>query len=172
MKNNLLKLIVSALFAAIVFVATFVVQIPAVFGYVNLGDFSVLLCGAVLGPIWGGVAAGLGSALADLMFGYGIYAPATFLIKGVMALAVGFAVLKAKEKGALLKTALTGAACEVFMTVSYFVYECFVLGYGIGAAAAIPANLFQGAVGFVAFLVIYGVISKNKRLKEFLKIGK
>ena len=170
MKNNLLKIIVSALFAALTFVATFIVQIPAPFGYVNLGDCFVLLSGALLGPFYGFAAAGLGSALADLLLGFSVYAPATFLIKGVMALIMGFVVLKAKEKGSLLKTTLTGAACEVFMAASYFVYECFVLSYGIAAAAAIPMNLFQGAVGLAAFLILHGVISRNKKLKNFLNI--
>ena len=45
MKSNIKKICISALFAALTFVATFVVQIPAPFGYVNLGDCFVLLCG-------------------------------------------------------------------------------------------------------------------------------
>ena len=169
MKNNLLKIIVSALFAALTFVATFIVQIPAPFGYVNLGDCFVLLSGALLGPFYGFAAAGLGSALADLLLGFSVYAPATFLIKGVMALIMGLVAQKA-DKRVILKTTLFGALCEILMAASYFVYECFALGYNIAAAAAIPMNLFQGAVGLAAFLIFYGVISRNKKLKNFLNI--
>ena len=168
MKNNLLKIIVSALFSAIVFVATFVVQIPAPFGYVNLGDCFVLLCGVVLGPVWGFAAAGVGSALADLLFGFTLYAPATFLIKGIMALIIGLAVKG--EKKTFTKTAIFGAVCEILMAILYFVFECFVLGYGIAAAAAIPMNLFQGAIGLILFIFLHGVILKNKPLKNFLNI--
>ncbi len=169
MKNNLLKIIVSALFAALTFVATFIVQIPAPFGYVNLGDCFVLLSGALLGPFYGFAAAGLGSALADLLLGFSVYAPATFLIKGVMALIMGLVAQKANKR-VILKTTLFGALCEILMALSYFLYECFILGYGIAAAAAIPMNLFQGAVCLAAFLVIYTVISKNKRLNDFLNL--
>ncbi len=169
MKSNLLKLIVSALFAALTFVATFIVQIPAPFGYVNLGDCFVLLSGALLGPFYGFAAAGLGSALADLLLGFSVYAPATLLIKGAMALIMGLVAQKQNKK-VILKIALFGALCEILMAVCYFLYECFVLGYGIAAAAAIPANLFQGIVGLVAFLILYGVISRNKKLKNFLNV--
>lgn len=169
MKNNLLKLIFSALFSALTFVATFIVQIPAPFGYVNLGDCFVLLSGAILGPFYGFAAAGLGSALADLLLGFSVYAPATFLIKGVMALIIGLVAQKVNKR-VILKMALFGALCEILMVLSYFLYECFILGYGIAAAAAIPMNLFQGAVGLAAFLILYGVISRNKKLKYFLNV--
>ncbi len=76
-----------ALLAALCYVATRVIQIPSpMSGYVNLGDSLVLLSGWMLGPWWGFCAAGIGSMLADVLSGYAYYAPATFLIKGVMAL--------------------------------------------------------------------------------------
>ena len=49
------KLVVSALMAALTYVATMVVQIPSPMnGYVNLGDCFVLLSGWLLGPWYGG----------------------------------------------------------------------------------------------------------------------
>ena len=54
------KLVVSALMAALTYVATMVVQIPSPMnGYVNLGDCFVLLSGWLLGPWYGGAAAGI-----------------------------------------------------------------------------------------------------------------
>ena len=76
------KLVLAALFAALCTVMTLVIQIPSPMqGYVNLGDCAVLLSAWVLGPVYGGVAAGTGSMLADLFSGYAHYAPGTFLIK-------------------------------------------------------------------------------------------
>ena len=77
----------AALFAALTCVMTMIVKIPvpATGGYVNLGDCVVLLAGWVLGPMYGGAAAGLGSMLADLVSGYPLYAPGTFVIKACMA---------------------------------------------------------------------------------------
>ena len=52
------KLVLAALLAALVCVATMVVQIPSPMqGYVNLGDCFVLLSGWLLGPWYGFAAA-------------------------------------------------------------------------------------------------------------------
>ena len=61
------KLVLAALLAALVCVATMVVQIPSPMqGYVNLGDCFVLLSGWLLGPWYGFAAGGIGSMLADI----------------------------------------------------------------------------------------------------------
>ena len=90
-KNTTQKIAVTALLAALTCVATMVIKIPSPMkGYLNLGDCVVLTAGWMLSPVYGFLAAGLGSALADLFSGYVVYAPATFLIKGLMALVARF----------------------------------------------------------------------------------
>ena len=72
------KLVLSALMAALVYVATSIIQIPSpMSGYVNLGDCFVLLSGWLLGPWWGAAAGGIGSMLADLLLGPSLSAKAT-----------------------------------------------------------------------------------------------
>jgi uncharacterized membrane protein len=44
---------------------------------------------SILGP-FAAISAAIGSALADLIVGYSLYMPATFLIKGLMGLISGF----------------------------------------------------------------------------------
>lgn len=71
LNSNLKKLVLAAMFAALSCVATMVIQIPSpMSGYVNLGDCFVLLGGVVLGPVWGFLAGGVGSMLADVILGY------------------------------------------------------------------------------------------------------
>ena len=91
--NNATKRIVmAAMLAALTCVATMVIKIPSPLkGYLNLGDCVVLLAGWMLSPVYGFLAAGIGSALADVFSGYVLYAPATFVIKGAMALVEGAA---------------------------------------------------------------------------------
>ena len=97
-KNTTQKIAVTALLAALTCVATMVIKIPSPMkGYLNLGDCVVLTAGWMLSPVYGFLAAGLGSALADLFSGYVVYAPATFLIKGLMALAAYY-IYKALNK--------------------------------------------------------------------------
>lgn len=91
MNNNLKKLILAALFAALSCVATMSIRIPTpgTSGYIHPGDAVVILSGVILGPVWGFLAGGIGSALSDLIGGYFIYVPITFVIKGLVALAAG-----------------------------------------------------------------------------------
>ena len=59
--------IFTALFAALSCISTMLITIPTpTGGFVHLGDGMALLCGWLLGPIWGSLAAGLGGMLADL----------------------------------------------------------------------------------------------------------
>ena len=86
--KKLQKLVIAAMFAAVITVATIVIQIPSPMnGYVNMGDLFVLLSAWMLGPVYGTAAAAIGSALADIITSYAYYAPGTFVIKGLMALA-------------------------------------------------------------------------------------
>ena len=85
------KLIFTALLSALTFVATFVIKLPTpTMGYIHPGDAVVLICGTLLGPVYGGFAAGFGSMLADLVGGYFTYAPATFVIKALTAVIAAF----------------------------------------------------------------------------------
>ena len=87
MNTRTKKIVMAALMAALACVATMIIKIPSPLkGYLNLGDCIVLVSGWMLSPTYGFLAAGLGSALADVFSGYVTYAPATFVIKGVMAL--------------------------------------------------------------------------------------
>ena len=86
-QTKLRTLILAAMFAALTCVATMIIHIPSpIGGYFNLGDCMVLLSAFVLGPVWGTAAGGIGSALADVICGYFIYAPGTLVIKALMAL--------------------------------------------------------------------------------------
>ena len=89
---NTSKLVRAALMTAIVMALTLIVlPLPMSQGYINLGDAGIYAAVVAVGGIWGVAAAALGSALADVILPYPIYAPATFLIKGLAAF---FAMLR------------------------------------------------------------------------------
>ena len=46
------------------------------------------------------------------------------------------------------------------MIGGYFLFEATFMGYGLGAAAAIPGNAIQGAAGIIISLLILPVIKK------------
>lgn len=157
---KLKKLVISALMAAIVCVATMVVQIPSPMqGYVNLGDCFVLLCGWFLGPVYGAAAAGIGSMLTDLFMGYAYYAPGTLIIKAVMALcaALIYKAIKPNTAGFIISSVVS----EIIMIAGYFGYAALLLGKGLAAAASIPGNIVQGLAGLIIGTALALIIVKS-----------
>lgn len=161
------KIVTTALFMAIICVATLVVQIPspATNGYFNLGDCFVLLAGWILGPAYGTIAAGVGSALADTITGYFVYVPATLIIKAIMSV-IAYFIFKALKNKPIIGKIAGAVAAEAFMILGYFAYEALALGYGMGAALSIPSNLMQGLVSTVASVTLATAINKSKISKN------
>ncbi len=159
MNTKTKKLVMAALFAAIACIATavLVIPIPSTGGYLNMGDAVVLFGAFALGPVWGAAAGGIGTAMADVLLGYTAYAPGTLLIKGLMAFAAGWLFRKMQRFGAMKVAVISGILGECIMVLGYFLYESTLLGYGMAAAASIPANSLQGLVG----LVIGAVLAKS-----------
>lgn len=160
---NIKKLSLTALLAALTFSATIIIRIPSFSGgYINLGDMLVLISGYLLGPV-GALAAGIGSLFADLSAGFFIYAPATFIIKGLMAL-VGYCIAVKGFNFKKIGLLIGGLVAELVMVFGYFIFECFLYG-AAGAAINIIPNLIQGAVGAIsAFFVIIPI---KKQLEKF-----
>lgn len=153
----------AALMAALACVATMIIKIPSPLkGYLNLGDCIVLTAGWLLSPTYGFLAAGLGSALADVFSGYVTYAPATFIIKGLMALVAfyGFKLLN-KKIGNLTSRIISGIVAEIVMILGYFVFEGFLYGF-IPSAVNIPANGVQGIAGLIIGVILIKVFEKSK----------
>ena len=150
----------TAIFAALACVATMSIRIPTpgTGGYIHPGDAIVILSGVVLGPGYGLLAAGIGSALSDLIGGYFVYVPITFVIKGLVALVSGLIYQKMSHSGKnrYLAVILGGVTDIVFVAGGYFICEFFL--YGSGAAASIPANIIQGIGGLVISAVLYPVL--------------
>lgn len=165
MKDTQIKKIVySALFAALCCVATMVIRIPTpTGGYVNAGDAVVLLGAFMLGPVWGACAAGLGSGLADLIAGYALYVPGTFVVKALVALIAAFIVKRFPENKLAVGTVVAGAVAELWMVLGYFLYEALILGYGWAAAGSVLGNLAQAVFGTAAGAALFLALSKVKR---------
>jgi uncharacterized membrane protein len=189
-ERNTKFIVTAALMAAFSCVATMIIKIPTpTFGYIHLGDALVLLCGIILGPIYGGLAAGIGSMFADLFSGYAAFAPATFVIKALTAVIAGllfrtlhrfFHVTKKSTKYVCLIAA--GAIAEFFMVIGYFLYEIFLAVLASGAfnsitftagvsssATGIPFNIVQGFVGIIITLILLPILEKVPDVKGWIE---
>lgn len=168
MKSNLKKIVITALFAALACVATMSVRIPTpgTNGYIHPGDAIVILSGVILGPVYGLVAGGIGSAMADLLGGYFVYVPITFAIKGLIAVLAGliYKKLGKSSKSRYAAVVLGGITDIVLVAGGYFVCEYFL--YGASAAASIPANIIQGVGGLIIAVVLYPVLMAVPDVKK------
>ena len=169
MNQKLRLLIYTSLLTALCCVATMVIPIPTpTGGYLNAGDIVVVFSALLAGPLYGGIAAGLGSGLADLLAGYALYAPGTLIIKAGAAVIAALVFRATKRK---FGSALFGAICgEAFMVLGYFVFESVFLGYGMAAAAEIIGNVMQGTAGVAGGLALYYALHTIPEIRNFSEL--
>lgn len=154
MNSKLHKIILTSVLSAVICVATMIIQVPSPMGgYVNLGDCFVIVSAWILGPVFGFTAAGIGSALADLISGYVIYIPATFVIKGSMAIIASIItgkLLSLKKSHDFSSYTIGSVASELVMIFGYALYDTFLYGGSFIAALSSIGNFIQGICGIFA----------------------
>ena len=165
-----LKLAVAAVFAALVFVATysFVVSIPATSGYFNLGETIIYVVALIFGPLAGALAGGVGAMIADILLA-AQFAPGTLIVKGFEGALVGFVNQKLHKRiSRSLSATIAIIVGGLEMVAGYFIYEQLVLGYPLAAALAeVPFNLVQMIVGLViAVPVVHAILRVFPQLKS------
>ena len=171
------QLALTALFASLCLIGTLVIAIPLPTGYFNVGDVFVLLAGWCLGPLYGSIAAGMGSALADIIAGYAIYSPFTFIIKALDAFSAYMVWILLKkcirnERFDIIPRAISALIGEVLMVVGYLLVETCFYGF-YGAVGAVLGNALQGACCMVLALMLTCALYPIKnvsRLFPHLKI--
>lgn len=146
-----IKLIcISAMFAALVFVATFLVKVPLPVGYVHIGDGIVFLASALLPLPYAMVASAVGVGLADLCAGYAIYIPITVIIRILTVL-----FFSRKKQMLSWHNIIALAASIVLCAVGYWAFEAiFVYESGIAALAGLPFNIAQSALGAIIYIIV------------------
>jgi uncharacterized membrane protein len=147
---------VAAISIAIVTVMVTIVRIPvpATGGYWHLGVVAETFVGAAFGPLLGLIAAGAGAAIADLIAGYGSFAPLTLVAHGSTGLLMGWLGWKKGWAGMLAGWVLGGLA----QVALYFLGEATLYGFGAaGAAAELPGNLVQVALGGLGLVLFQQV---------------
>ena len=169
-RQNIRRLTVAALGAALVCVCTRAIQIPIPLGYAHLGDFAILLFAVYFGPWVGALAAGIGSALADLL-SYPEWAPATFVIKCLMGWAVAVLARKQGRTASLRspRVFLAALAGMVIMVLGYFLAGSVMYGSVAAGAAQIPGLSVKGLVAMALFYVAAAALEAaglRRRLKD------
>ena len=147
-KSSPVRLAITAVMAGLVCVATLLIQIPtpATQGYINVGDAMIMATALIFGTLVGGFAGGVGSAISDIISGYGYFAPLTLVVKGIEGTLAGKISDGKNWKRDVLAVIVGGGE----MVIGNFLGEAFIMGYGVPAALTeIPGNIIQMLVGGV-----------------------
>lgn len=160
-------IVLLSLFTAVIAIVTIVIVIPIpnlTGAYINAGDAAVYTAAYVLGGPWSAaISAAVGSALADLFLGSVLYMPATFVIKGTMALIAAALMKRMRSERKLLSVPVAG----LVMPLGYFLYECAIIGQA-AALAGLPFNLIQYVGGAVLGMFVIRAVAavQNRKGKE------
>jgi uncharacterized membrane protein len=132
-------------------------------GYFNVGDAMIFVCALTFDPIIGGVAGGLGSAIADII-GFPAFVIPTLIIKGLE----GFIASLVTDKKTVFRDVLAVVLAGSEMVIGYFLVELYPFQWGLGGAASeVPGNIAQVVVGGLVGIPLAFVL--RRRLPEILK---
>ena len=169
MRTNTKKLTLTAMFTALVFLATRFLAFPGPLppGYINLGDCVIIICAVLMGSASAGFAGAFGSAIADITYPGGIiFAPFTFVVKGLVGIIAGL-IAKKKSVPVIILAAIAGG---LVMVGGYFLAEWLILPYideTFGKAFAIaelPFNFIQAGVNSTIAVILSSVLRKKVTL--------
>lgn len=156
--RHALKVAVVAVLTAVVVVFTLVIRIPTTKGYLNLCDVAICFIAFTFGPISAFLAAGLGTAIADLISGYAQWAPISFFVHGIEGLLI--ALIVRKQPLSKMRTFLAAIVCVLTVSLGYFVLSALFISTVAVAAAEIPPNMIQAGVGVVFGLALSKAIKR------------
>ncbi|MEG0292055.1 MAG: ECF transporter S component [Anaerovoracaceae bacterium] len=157
-----MALAVNGISIALVFLCTWLINIrlPIVAngGLVHLGNVALFLVAVIFGARTGAIAGAFGMALFDLMGGWFLWAPFTFVIVGLMGYAVG-KITEGKTNTSWIALAIFVAL--VLKIVGYYIAEGFIYGNWAAPMASIPGNIVQIGVAAVIVIPFAGLIKRQ-----------
>ena len=177
---KIVDLVQVALMAAMVFVATSVIHIPSYMGVVHLGDSMVFIAAVLLGKRKSAIASAIGMCLFDLVHGYLIWAPFTFVIKGSMAYIAGIIAYRSNYEGnKIWNNLLAFIVSGVWMIGTYYLGGVIILMLITGEATTmnqslwialkdVPGNIAQVVAGILVAVPLIKVLKKTSILSKYI----
>lgn len=154
-------LTITAIAIALVYVFTAFINvrlpIAAAGGLIHLGNVALFIFAIIFGKKTGAVAGGIGMGLFDLLSGWGVWAPFTLLIVGLMGFEVG---LITEKKQGYVWNIIAIVLAGVIKVVGYYIAEVIIYGNWAAPVASIPGNLVQIGVAAVIVLIVIEPLKK------------
>lgn len=166
-RNKTLLLTTTALFTAFITVGTTVIQIPLGNGYTHFGDSMIYLAACILPAPYTVFAASVGAALADIITGFAIYAPATIIIKALNALPFILMRIYLKrnnndDKILSWQISLMLVPTTLVTIFGYLIAEYFMFGQKFAFVSAFTNGWMQPLGSLIIFVIIAAALDKIK----------
>ncbi|MEG2513363.1 MAG: ECF transporter S component [Acetivibrio sp.] len=150
------EITVTAMFIALTLVFTYFVNIRLPIagngGLIHLGNVPLFMAAMLYGKRTGAITGAIGMGLFDLLSGWVMWAPCTFIVVGLMGYTVGAICEKRKSFSFRILAVLAALALKV---AGYYVFESLLYHNWIAPLGSIPGNIIQvGAAGVVVLLLI------------------
>lgn len=144
--NNIRAMVLTALMVALTYIAGSVIKIPTLNGFIHPGDCMVLLGAVLLGKKRGALSGSIAMAFVDITAGYLIWAPFTFIIKGIMAYFTGVILDRIEDK--TYRTHIIAFIIGgIINVVGYFIGNIIIGGIIIGTVSGfIPSIIYAGGL--------------------------
>ena len=157
----------TALLTALVFVATSFINIPlpgASGGLMHLGTVMLVIVSLVFGKEKCAIAGAVGMAIFDLSSPYALWAPFTFVIRGVMGYVLGAISYSNNKNGEnIILNIFALIVSGILMIGGYYISEVILYGNWFAPMASIPGDITQ-----IVMALIIG-IPMAKILKRYMK---
>lgn len=168
--SRIFHLILTAMLISLVFVATIFINIKlpitANGGLVHLGTAMLFIASILFGPKKGAIAGAVGMGLFDLISGWTLWAPFTFVARGVQGYIVGKIAWSNDRKGGSVAVNLLAMIVSMpFMLAGYYICERVLFNSWVLPLASIPGNITQNVVGIIVAIPVCIVLKKTPLFK-------
>lgn len=164
-RTKTFDLILTAMLAALVFVSTLLLNIKlpiaANGGLIHLGTAMLFIASILFGPKKGALAGAIGMGLFDLIGGWALWAPITFLTRGLQGYIVGRIAWSNGRKGTSFKWNLAAMLISIPFTIAgYYLGESILYHSFIIPLASIPGDVVQSIIGLAVAIPVCAMLKK------------
>ena len=162
-QEYLKNMLLTALFAAMIYVVTAFVKIPTHQGYIHVGDGIIYIAAALLPTPYAMAAGAIGGGLSDYLSGYAIWVLPTIIIKAMQA-----SLFTSKKNNIVNKRNIIAVIFSaVVCIVGYYLAGGILYGNFGAALADVPTNLIQ-SVASAALFIFLGIVLDRMDFKKHI----
>ncbi len=147
---HLKNVVLTAVFAAIVYVLTAFLKVPTHQGYIHIGDGVIMLAAALLPMPYAMAAGAIGAGLSDFLSGYAMWVLPTVIIKVLTA-----AVFTSRKNTIINKRNMIAVVPAFIICVAgYYLASAVLYGDLAVALADVPTNCIQSGASLALFVFL------------------